>query len=338
MLLFFVLFLFTNSVLAEEPVWDSRQWHTLLHYKKTLFGTVSEADGPLFFLSAEGKTNPELEFKASEQAFAEPAAKDLNKHAICRFPARFEFVKKYSKLSFPKLKCSELEWWLKSIKAKSISLIYSSAFANNPASIFGHTLFRLNSSDQENISDYSINFAAITSGQGGFIYAVKGMFGGYRGMYSLTPYYQQINKYSHSESRDIWEYDLKLTQQEVRYLLLHLWEMANSTFFDYYFMDENCSYQLLTLIEAVKPNWYLSHGFVFYALPTDTLKRLESAEAIRSHRFRPSFKKQMKAYFDTLNKSQKIQFQDFIDKKIQLESIRELPTIDALISYFRYRN
>ena len=34
-------------------------WHRLLHYRSTLTGYVSDADGKDFFLSKEGKKNPE---------------------------------------------------------------------------------------------------------------------------------------------------------------------------------------------------------------------------------------------------------------------------------------
>ena len=41
---------------------DEREWHLLLHYRANLFGGfTSEQDEPGFFLSPDGKTDPEAE-------------------------------------------------------------------------------------------------------------------------------------------------------------------------------------------------------------------------------------------------------------------------------------
>lgn len=54
--------------------------------------------------------------------------------------------------------------------------------------------------------------------------------------------------------RDIWEYDLAFSQEEMDRMLLHVWELF-FTNFDYY-IKENFSYHLLSLIEAAKPDVY----------------------------------------------------------------------------------
>ena len=63
------------------------------------------------------------------------------------------------------------------------------------------------------------------------------------------PFYLKTQGYSNLESRDLWDYDLDLTPAQIAFLLKHAWEMG-STYSDYYFFTKNCSYQLLTLLEA----------------------------------------------------------------------------------------
>ena len=94
--------------------------------------------------------------------------------------------------------------------------------------------------------------AADTHEQRGVNYAFKGLFGGYQGRFSIAPYYVAVKTYGDIENRDIWEYGLNLTQEETSQMLRHVWEMR-SAWFDYYFLDENCSYHLLSLLETARP-------------------------------------------------------------------------------------
>ena len=59
------------------------------------------------------------------------------------------------------------------------------------------------------------------------------------------------------ESRDIWEYKLDLSQGQIDEFVRHIWELDKIRF-DYFFVDENCSYRLLTILDAVNPEWNLS--------------------------------------------------------------------------------
>src|SRR5438128_400135 len=54
---------------------------------------------------------------------------------------------------------------------------------------------------------------------------------------------------------------------------MHTWELA-PIYFDYYFFDENCSYYLLELLEAARPDLDLTRGFRWWALPSDTVREV----------------------------------------------------------------
>jgi len=60
---------YMNTLAQQAQVQNlaqKRYWHLLLHYKKTIFGTYeSQEDGPDFFNSPLGKTDPQAELIAT---------------------------------------------------------------------------------------------------------------------------------------------------------------------------------------------------------------------------------------------------------------------------------
>jgi hypothetical protein len=145
---------------------------------------------------------------------------------------------------------------------------------NNPSSMFGHTFLRFDRAGQDErtrLLSYAVNYGAAVDGDNGVRFAIYGLTGGYPGTYSVMPYHQLVRKYSDYENRDIWEYRLNLTATEVRRLLEHLWELQ-SNYADYYFFDENCSYQLLFLLDVARPGLGLTDRFEVYAIPVDTVR------------------------------------------------------------------
>jgi len=122
--------------------------------------------------------------------------------------------------------------------------------------MFGHTLLRIDGKSKSNLISYAVNYSANTTDTNGFIYAWKGLTGRYKGYYSLMPYYLKVKEYNELEHRDMWEYRLKLTEAEVKKMLNHTWEL-NNIHSPYYFIDENCSYSLLFLIESARPDLHL---------------------------------------------------------------------------------
>ncbi|MGA6924027.1 MAG: DUF4105 domain-containing protein, partial [Desulfosarcina sp.] len=95
-------------------------------------------------------------------------------------------------------------------------------------------------------------------------------------------------RYGDVENRDIWEYRLALTDEEVLRMLMHAWELKTA-YFDYYFLDENCSYHLLSLLESARPSLHLLDRFGLWAVPADTVRSVaEVNDLISSVTFRPS--------------------------------------------------
>jgi len=280
-----------------KRLWEHRQWQVLLHYRPLLLGSgvKSQVDDPSFFLSPSGKFDPQAELEATLESFFTPAVPEgEGEHPQCKFIARYHWLKQelgFDTEHLDEYACLRFDDWLAEMDPGEVTLVFPVAYLNNPASMFGHTLLRVDtktSSAQTRLLDFTVNYAASTAQERGLLFALKGLFGGYPGSFSVAPYYVQVKRYGDVENRDIWEYRLALTDEEVLRMLMHAWELK-SAYFDYYFLDENCSYQLLSLLEAARPSLHLLDQFGLWAVPADTVRAVAEVEdLISSVTFRPS--------------------------------------------------
>ncbi len=274
------------------------EWHKLLHYKPGLIpgSFKSQVDAPRFFLAETGKTDPAAELEATLAAFFEafPTDRDAQHlHPQCLFVARYHWLKHalgFDPERLPEHGCWRFEEWLAALNPQGVTLVFPTAYINSPASMFGHTLLRIDAAgqtEQTRLLAYAINFGADTGNDGGLAFALKGLLGGYPGTFSVLPYYLKVREYSDMENRDIWEYQLNLTPAETRTMLQHAWELRG-IWFDYFFFDENCSYHLLSLIETARPELQLTVRFDVWAIPSDTVRVTERAGLVENVVYRPS--------------------------------------------------
>jgi hypothetical protein len=288
--------------LPEDP-----GWLRLGHWRPRLLGGwKSQVDGPPFFLAAGGKTDPAAELRATLAALLDPAPREAElDNAACRFPARAAFLAGRLGLplgTFPARDCPKLSEFLARVQARSATLVFSSYYLNNPASSFGHTFLRLNRTEVPmagrsfELLDYGVDYSATVDTSNALIYGVKGLFGLFRGQFNHYPYYYKVRQYADYESRDLWEYDLALEPGEVALLVGHLWELGGS-WFDYWYLDENCSYHVLGALEAAAPRLdLLSWVRRPVVLPADTVKALfRNPGLVRRVHYRPALRTQFEA-------------------------------------------
>ncbi len=269
---------------------ESRYWHLLLHAPKD----ESEIDDPAFFLSSEGKHNLSSELEATIRRLNDDTNRS-NESVFCRFPARRAWLEQELNTSFGKGECFEYETLVAKMDPQKVTLVFPSAHINSPASMFGHTFLRIDSSMESKLMSYAINYAAHTDDTNGLLFAYKGLFGGYYGFYSMLPYYEKLKEYRDSESRDVWEYDLNLTHDEVMAMVRHIWELQRMNSW-YYFFDENCSYHMLWLTEIARPGIRLRNHFFYYVIPPETVRAFEEEALVSDKHFRPSKRTKLLAY------------------------------------------
>lgn len=318
----------------------SKQWIKLLHYRPRLWGGwESEVDGSEFFLSPEGKTNPEAELRAAlAKLQGSQQYGKLKQSAVCAFPARYQFLAREFSLTLPPERCEKFEEFLgKFHNPRSLSVVFSSAYPNNPASMFGHTFIKINSDRGTDLLDNGVNFAAyVSDDENPFKFAWYGITGGYFGQWSAQPYYVKVQEYSNFESRDLWEYELNLTPEETQKFIAHLWEIETNSYFYYYFFDKNCSYQILAALEAVKPEWALTHH-TLHLIPGESVKNLASAPGIvKSVKFRPSLYKKLWQHYSSLNETETRTFQSVVEQKADPAQVDSKLALDTATLYLQY--
>ncbi len=320
---------------------QSTAWLKLMHYRPNMWGHLrSEVDGPGFFFSPHGFTQPEEELKASLQAlYSSQLVGKIKMPVRCAFPERTLFLTEAFHLPPQNVSCEKLNTFMEQFHApQSVSIVFSSAYPNNSASMFGHTFLKINSSRSSDLLDMGINYAAVVADdENGFAFVWFGTTGGYVGQWSVQPYYVKVGEYSNSESRDLWEYKLSLTPEETKRLIHHIWELEINSYMDYYFFDENCSYQILAAIEAIRPDWNLLRQKI-YLIPGESIKYVTTQPgAVQQVTFRPSLYNRINSRYKLLTLDQKKIFQKVVNQEIPPESLSDRIVADALLTYYEYK-
>jgi hypothetical protein len=338
---------------AQQKLWQRLEWLNLVHYQgegDAPGNYVSEVDDDRFFNAEDGKNNPDAELAATLAALfnTEPSG---NENAQCRFVARLIWLHQqlqFDLTALPAVTCADYLEWRKVVQPTQVTLIFPAYHLNSPSSMFGHTLLRLDRDEGSHDSDWlssAVNFGAeVNDDDNSLLYAYKGLFGGYPGLFITEPYFKKIQEYNRIEHRDIWEYPLNLTPQETERMVTHLWELKGINF-DYYFFNENCSYRLLELLEVARPGVELTDEFKLSAIPVDTVRAIESAGMIESVNYRPSQATVLQHLLDDMpdedhelvaQLSADITFAD--DARFTaLTADRQRNTVDAAYRFLRYQ-
>jgi hypothetical protein len=345
----------TNNLLNQAlgvKLYENNQWHALLHYRKNTYssGFVSEADDHRFFISPEGKTNPKQELIA----FIMGLQSKQSAHIQCQFPARYYWFKQFSlqhhwkfQIQQKDIPCPTFEAWRKKLNAHRVTLVLASSYLNSPSSMFGHTFLRLDADKQANTNlllSYTVSYAADDSARDNeLMFAYRGIFGGYPGVTSVESYYQKIKMYSSIENRDLWEYQLNLTEKETAQLVRHTWEIKDKRF-DYYFFDENCAYRLLSMIDVARPGTNLLDEIHLRAIPSDTVKLVIAKHLVDKVVYRPSSTNELKSKIHQLTEQEKEDvltladhqqtIKQFLNTDLNPES--QARVLDTTFEYLRY--
>ena len=348
-----LIFLISSKVNAQTPkeildLSKSEHWYALLHINTLSQDEKIESyvDDENFFLAVDGKNNPQQELVATIAAIKEDRA------IQCKYPARTQFLLDNLvgfRRDFKRATCKEYIDWRKKLNTKNVVLVFASAQLNSPSSMYGHTFLRFDTDNVENNStylSYALNFGAtVAEGDGGFLYAAKGMTGGYPGNFAANPYFEKIKEYNRLENRDLWEYKLNLQQDEIDVMLAHIWELRGINF-AYYFFDENCSFRLLELLDVARPGLYLVNNFPVTALPLDTVRVAEEAGLVSTVHYRASILTELRAQLALLTDTEQelalalskdinvLETQSFVSLAKEQQQI----VVDSAYRYLRYQN
>ncbi|CUB02570.1 Domain of unknown function (DUF4105) [Marinomonas fungiae] len=331
------------SELASDP-----QWLSMLHYDQ--IGLVRQQGSLIqdedFFLSPQGRVSAQDELVATIKAFTQgDDVVDPNQAAQCRFPSRFAWLSSnLGSDALISLKCPDFEEWKSKINAEKVYLVFPAAYLNSPSSMYGHTLFRVKKKGNDTpLLDYAVNYAANTDPTDNqLVFSYKGLTGGYPGVFSVMPYYQKVKEYNFLENRDMWEYELALTDNEVDQFVRHIWEMKNVSM-PYYFFSQNCSYQLLTMLDASSSRLNLAREFSVWAIPSDTVREIGYQGVLGEATYRSSSLNKIENMLAQVNDQQVALAINLVEPSElditaleQLEPLEKAQVLDVAYEYSRY--
>lgn len=273
-----------KELVQRLKVAESQDWLHLIQYtKRTLGGVSSEITSSSSFFAIDGDSNPESELLATLDAMFSPLplTGNADNHPRCKFIARFEYLDDL--VSFPQsirnIECLKFKQWVNIQDIDSISLVFASGYFKNPASFYGHPLLKFNSASHagSGLLDISINNGAIVpNNENPVVYMIRGIFGGYDAAFSDTRYYRLNHSYSESDLRDLWNYQLNLTEKQKRRVIYYSWELLGQRF-RYKFFRNNCGYFLEDLLQYALGK-RISPRSRLYTVPANTFFNIMQAK------------------------------------------------------------
>lgn len=295
---------------------------------------VSEVEDKVFFLAEDGKRDASAELEATIEALYNEIRFDDNSTA-CLFPARKHWlVKELGMRNLPNVKCAQFDYLLERMDPKSVSLIFPFMQGSSPSSMFGHTFLRIDSNSKPKMLSYAFNYGSEHNEDDNKLsYMYKGFFGGYKGKYSLLPYYEKIKEYRDLEERDIWEYDLNFTKEETEQMLRHIWEVELNYSW-YYFFTQNCSYKMLWIMESAREDLNLRKYFNFHVIPSETVRATVDEGIVAENHYIPARSSKLIAYESKLDDKDITDVFNISKNKIKPKEYLEETSSDMQIKQF----
>ncbi len=341
----------------QKNIAQDSYWLALLHYHHEHLGSTlkSEVNSPDFFLAPQGNVDPEVELNATLAAFFQPLGEDQNEHAQCRFIARYHWLRKvldWSEAQVPQASCQLFNNWSKNGHVTSISLIFATGYFSNPASFYGHILLKFNADRNllpTDLLDESLNFGAIVpERENPLRYLFKGVFGLYDAAFSSTGFYRMNHNYAENELRDMWEYELALSPDEVEQITQHSWELLR-TRYAYYFFNQNCAYRMSELLGLVINEPLLSPSLP-WSVPSSVFDHLTKVKRdgkplVRQIKRIPSRLNRYREQYQRLDKKQQVIVNDFVQQHAalaqtdypSLSAPEQIAVVDTLRDYYQFR-
>lgn len=334
-------------------------WIKLLHYEddtRSRTGWRSAVHSTSFFLDpTHGPTDPLAELRATLQAIQAPSSTTPeDQHAQCVFPARTMWLRRQlgDTLSLPQAACPRWLAWAGQQQIESVSLVLASGFLGNPASYYGHTLLKFNTATsrrQTALQDPSVSYGVIENGTDDpLTYIVKGIFGGYDGGFSDIAYYFHRNQYGEIELRDLWEYELDLSPDEVHFVAAHAWEVLDRRY-QYFFFRRNCAYRMAEIVQIVD-GVNITPESRPWTIPQATLQtaatqtRANGRPLLKAVRYAPSRQSSFFASYKALNAREADVFFELVDSApafraspyLSLPVASQRAVVDAAIDYHQF--
>lgn len=325
---FILVFIFASSLFASPH--NDATWAKLFHYHDgKLLINVND-----FLAPKEKQQSFSLDFEIS---YWEKLFEKNDQVAICKFPARYWWWSQ-GKGPKPEEMCPNLAIFISEFDIKKVSLVFSSYYAQNSASLFGHTFLRFMRAQNrgQELLDWGISYSAHVENLDPISTAYKSFFSSFDGSLQLMPYYYKVREYNDFEFRPLWSYGLKINQSEIRFLLYHLWELSQIQI-PYQYLSHNCSSLILDILAILRPQDDFRKDLAFYHIPIDTVKVLKKYDLIEEEvHYRPSLMQEWEDKYSKLTEKQKKIFKEFLQSKND-SLLTEVELVDAALDFYDFK-
>lgn len=323
------------NLAIDNELHHSLRWKALLHYDQNK-AHISDEN----FLLSKKDFSLKNELIETIKEFFRPSIE--NEHAICRFPARFLWIKKslnLKKSDFPEPNCINFEEFKQKAPADDIQLIFASENVTSPSSMMGHSFIKLSGKNKDKFAEHAVSYYTIINTFNLPKVMYDSVVTGMTGLFSLTPYQKLKNKYLNLEKRNIWEYDLSLSEYEKTLVHYHVWELKNIKS-EYFFTRYNCATVTYFLLASGKPELLsTTHDWI---TPIDVVKLSKQYSIISNSLLLPSNNWKIKMLQGNLSDELSNKTQQLTNNFIRPDFIKSLDykdkvfTVELLDSYTNY--
>jgi hypothetical protein len=305
LLLIIPLFSYANNLekatikkAIQLKLYNSHVWKNLIHVQND----IPSINHPSFLLSFQ-KFSLKNELVATIESFFNI---NSDNHAICKYPARFMWIKKQLDLTdidFPKVNCKSFNQYLNKTGAKNLKLVFVSENTSSPSSMMGHVFFKLSGKDAHNIKrEHAVSFFTVVDTVNIPALLVKSTITGMKGFFLLRPYKEQIDRYLKKENRNIWEYSLNLSEEKQQLIYYHFWELKDVKI-KYLFTGFNCATVVHDMLSMTSIKFDKDKHL--WVTPKDVIKDAEKNKIIKNVKLQSSHKWHIKMLLDKLDESKK---------------------------------
>ncbi len=262
----------------DKNLYEDKVWKSLLHLDTNDNPSINT---PTFLLSYEN-FSPKNELEKTLEAFQK------NSQNICKYPARYLWISQNIEMKIKKFdlkSCIEFEEYRKNTNPYNISLVFVSEDVSNPTSMMGHIFFKLEGINHKgNNVENAISFFTIIDTLNLPYLAWQSTISGMKGYFVLKPYQKQIAQYIQDKNRNIWEYSLELSDQQLKLLSYHFWELKDVDI-TYYFTGYNCATIVNDMLGIISKE-QKKDSFNLWLTPKDVIKKAAIDNLIKDTKVR----------------------------------------------------
>lgn len=286
----FISWSVTNCAWAIE----SHQFNGLVQLSKT------EQWRSLLQLTPSGPLNPNTTLYLNsdhdplQQAILTFKLLQSEQPKACDYPARARIIAKVLNKNFYDIYpnfCDDYQRFLNNFPVDELFLIYTSENVTRASSMMGHIMLRADGKNNKDMQvQHGVTFFTELEGVNVAKIMWESLVTGKEGIFQIAPYAPFVDYYVNTEQRNVYEYPLKISEDDKLLIRDAIWEYGQSQT-AYYFHTYNCA----TVTQAILglASFELMPQKGQWITPLDVVKAAHNAELLHDANLRNSIEWRM---------------------------------------------